>query len=421
MSGGLGAIPDDCTIFVPKGTLSAYQTADGWSNYADYMRENGSTGIYGVVWDGSETTKFTRTDDAAGFTDPVPYVAGAETYGSPFDTIRPWSRMARVTDDEAGELVAIPKYYYRWTLGEDKSLALQISNEPHEGFFTSPAHADRGDGKGERNVVYIGRYHSAEGYKSTTGESPVTTITRSAAREGIHALGTTVWQSDWAMRLTIQMLYLVEYANWNSQATIGYGCGNGSSAEAVGASDTMPYHTGTMQADRATAGVGVQYRYIEGLWDDVFDWVDGCYYFGGDNQGVLQLMGADNAANLEDDGSTDDTDDEPTSGMKVIMNPAEFSDTEGGVYIGEPTGGLPQAMSVVESAGVQWVYPSESDEMTSSYDTYVSDYLYFNSGFPCLGAGGSYDPGDGCGLFCVGCDGSASAGDGIGSRLQKLP
>lgn len=31
--------PDDFVIYVPKGSLQAYQTADGWSSYADIMQE----------------------------------------------------------------------------------------------------------------------------------------------------------------------------------------------------------------------------------------------------------------------------------------------------------------------------------------------------------------------------------------------
>ena len=32
-------IPEDCKIYVPKGSLEAYQTANSWSNYASYMVE----------------------------------------------------------------------------------------------------------------------------------------------------------------------------------------------------------------------------------------------------------------------------------------------------------------------------------------------------------------------------------------------
>ena len=66
--------------------------------------------------------------------------------------------MVRVTDVVAGELVAIPKFWYKWTKSGN-SLKLQIADKETDGFHVSPAHADRGDGKGERDIVYIGRYH----------------------------------------------------------------------------------------------------------------------------------------------------------------------------------------------------------------------------------------------------------------------
>ena len=47
--------------------------------------------IYGVEWDGTSTTVWSRTDKAAGFTNPVPYVAGQSKYGSPFDNLMPWA------------------------------------------------------------------------------------------------------------------------------------------------------------------------------------------------------------------------------------------------------------------------------------------------------------------------------------------
>ena len=56
---------------------------------------------------------------------------------------------------------------------------------------------------------------------------------------------------------------------------IGYNCGNNNSKENTGSTDTMPYHTGTMQTSKTTYGVGVQYRYIEDPWGNVLDWCDG--------------------------------------------------------------------------------------------------------------------------------------------------
>ena len=57
------------------------------SEYKDYPLELAYVHIYGASWDGTSTTKWSRTDEAAEFTDPVPYVAGASSYGSEFPRI----------------------------------------------------------------------------------------------------------------------------------------------------------------------------------------------------------------------------------------------------------------------------------------------------------------------------------------------
>lgn len=125
--------------------------------------------IFGVTWDGSSSTSLTRTDDAVDFPDPVPYISGATSYSSPFDNIMPWSGMVKVEDSEAGTLVEIPKFWYKLTK-DGSALSIQITNQETDGFSVSPAHMDRGDGKGERDVVYIGRYHcGSTAYKSAAG------------------------------------------------------------------------------------------------------------------------------------------------------------------------------------------------------------------------------------------------------------
>ena len=299
------------------------------------------------------TSKCTRTDAAANFADPQPAVAGG-TGSSPFDNIMPWSGMVRSTDPNAGEVVAIPKFYFKWETDGTKATGLKISMEKKPGFNTSPAHMDRGDGKGERDVVYVGRYHSCSTNKSTTGQLPKNLITRSNARTAAHSLGSNVWQFDYATRVTIWMLYLVEFADWNSQNKIGYGCGNGSSAENVGASDSMQYHTGTMQTNRTDYGVGVQYRNIEGLWDNVTDWMDGCHF--------------------------------SPNGMSVILNPNNFSDVLTGTVIGTPTGDWGWASTFAVS---DWaIYPTSTTGGSSS--TGSCDTWRYRSGYPCLNSGGPF-------------------------------
>lgn len=342
--------------------------------------------IYGAEWDGTATTKWSRTDDAANFVDPTPYVAGANSYGSPFDNLMPWSGMVRVTDSEAGELVAIPKFWYKWTQ-TGNVLKLQIADAATDGFHVSPAHADRGDGAGERDIVYVGRYHCVGNYKSMPNAKPKVDITRSTARISIHKLGSNIWQSDIQMRMTIWMLYLVEFADWDSQKAIGAGCGNGKATENMGYTDSMPYHTGTTLTGRGSYGLGTQYRYIEGLWDNVLDWGDGCYY--------------------------------DSNGLNIITKPSSFSDDRGGTAVGVPVNGWPKAFTVATVAGLEWViYPTA---LGGSGTTYTTDVWYFNAYASSLCFGGIYSPNKMYGLFHVFYSSTAVTNISIGCRLQKLP
>ena len=353
------------------------------SEYRDYPLELAYVHIYGASWDGTSTTKWSRTDEAAEFTDPVPYVAGASSYGSPFDSLQPWAGMVK-SGRTGGTMVAIPKFWYKLTQN-GRGMSIQIADHAVEGYSVSPAHMDRGDGHGERDVVYIGRYHCNSSYKSGTG-SPKARITRSSARSGIHNLGSTIWQSDFAMRFTIWLLYIVEFCDWNSQKAIGYGCGNNSSVQSMGYTDSMPYHTGTTKSSRTTYGIGTQYRNIEGLWDNVLDWCDGCYY--------------------------------NSNGLNIILNPSKFSDSSGGNAVGTPSSGYPSAFTVKTTGGYPLFIPTAA---SGSESTYSCDYWGFDSSYPCLYVGGDYNQGACYGLFCVDCNSVSGAYSVIGCRLQELP
>lgn len=349
--------------------------------------------IYGVSWDGSSSPAMIRTDAAELFSDPSPAVNNGNG-SSPFDDILPWSGMEIVDDATAGKLVKIPKYYYKWTK-TGSAMTLQISTKQYAGFHCSPAHADRGDGSGERDFVYVGRYHCATStYKSTTGVKPQASTTRANFRTAIHNLGSDYWQYDFAMYWTIMMLYIVEYANWNSQEKIGYGCGNNSATENAGSTDGMTYHTGTSAANRTTYG-HTQYRHIEDLWGNVYDWCDGIYFAGTNNVDVM-----------------------------VINNPADFSDTTGGTKVGtRPAESNDiKAWTVPSASGLEWaLYPSEVVN-DSSYATYICDRCYYSASGVVLCVGGYYGQSQSYGAFFL--DGSYQASHqstSIGSRLQKLP
>lgn len=341
--------------------------------------------IYGVEWDwtSSGPTKGTRTDAAAGFSDPNPAVNNGNG-SSPFDNLMPWAGMVKETRT-GGVMVKEPKYWYKWTK-TGKKLKLQIADGPVEGFHVDPVNMDRGDGLGELNFSYIARYHCASGtYKSETNKAQQVSITRSAARTSIHNLGANIWQMDFAQMWYVGMLFLVEFADWNGER-IGRGCSASGSKENNGKTDAMQYHTGTTAANRDTYGY-TQYRNIEGWWDNVYDWMDGCYY--------------------------------NSNGLNVIKNPNQFSDSANGTLVGKPVAGYPSDFTIPTQSGLEWaLFPSAAAGSTTNY---VPDGWDFDGSSPCLLHGGNYYQVQYRGPFCVNCNGASYANTYIGCRLQERP
>lgn len=349
------------------------------------------TSIYGVEWGAGMGNKLERIGDAAGFQDPTPYLAGSSSYGSPFDNLLPWSGM-QVFERAGGKMVAIPRFWYRIENGVGSNgygIRIQIADAPKEGFHVSPAHMYRGDGFGEREVVYIGRYHCrASDYKSYGGEKPKVRITRSTARLSIAEIAPNVWQSDYAMMFTIWLLYIVEFANWDSQAVIGYGCGNSDAVENMGYTDVMPYHTGSMAASRTNYGATTQYRNIEGYWDNCYDWVDGCRY--------------------------------ASNGLLINLKPSTFSDNSGGVSVGIPaSSGWPKSYVCKDGAGAFPVFLSSQNAPQGA--PHLPDFWNYYSSSPCLCRGGNFIWNQDRGMFYIGNDRASGASASIGCRLQELP
>lgn len=351
--------------------------------------------IYGVEWNGTDTTKWTRIGASADFSDPSPAIANGEG-SSPFDNRMPWAGMVVSEDPEVGTVVAIPKFWYKWT-ALNPGLRLEISDAPQEGFHVSPAHMDRGDGKGERDVVYVGRYIINSDYKSLTGKKPHINQPLKSYRTLIHKNGDTVWQWDWAILNTIWMLYLVEFADWDSQATIGYGCGNNEYGVS-GYTDSMPYHTGTNLADRTTYGLGTQYRNIEGLWDNISCYVDGVLY--------------------------------EYARLNVCLNPSYF-DNSGNEHYEEvfdrPSDGTidgrPSKLGISSVSGFEWVvHPTETN---GSDTTFVPDIWragLAKDGNAGVKVGGYRGGALYYGLFRVDTQDTENATNaGISSRLMVLP
>lgn len=430
-SGAISAVSSDtsiCTVSVSGSTITinSVNQTEGTavvtvtSEESPYCKEVSKEidvefmiPIFGVEWDGTATTKWTRTDAAADFTDPVPqYILsqGAENVyseaSSPFDRFMPWAGIEPYDDEweTLGSLVKIPKYYYKWTFN-GSSIKLQISPSQLPGYSISPAHMDRGDGQGERDYVYVGRYHcEKDNYTAKASSYPAKSINIATARTNIHALGSDVWQYDFAMYWTIMMLYLVEYADWDAQKVIGLGENESNFTDPypTGFSRWLPYHTGIASTSRSAKGV-TKYRHIEGLWDNVRNFLDGAYLV--NNNSTMKVYAIKNPSNFGDSGGTE-----------VIDLTGTYS----------ATGGTIKGYKHSDVSGFEYVlWPNAVDSSSSggsySTDTYVTDATlsFAQNGF--WVAGGHFSGTAEFGPFSQAMFSSAANNRSVGCRLMKLP
>lgn len=352
----------------------------------DLVYKESRPAVYGATWDGSSSTKLTRTDASALFADPSPAV-GDGPGSSPFDDIYPWSGMVCVNQD-GNVLVAIPKY---WVKVSSNPFRVQISGEPIYGYQVSPAHRDRGDGKGERDVVYIGRYQCDGSYMSRSGQAPKLSTPLYTFRDNIHALGENYWQADYTLQLTWWFLYIVEFADWDGQATIGMGNSNGTTAINNGGTDYMTYHTG--RAAGTDGHTAVQYRNIENLWGNAREWRDGIIF---SDRYICTYNNPKNFTNdFYDTGYV----------IRSNMRPTETGAIKAWGH---------------DAVDPSFIFPSEIGGSTS---TYVPDYYHYGPGFMGLTVCGRFGNDTSAGPFYLASvNGPGQQGsNNLGSRIQKLP
>lgn len=265
-----------------EGTVSI--TASGQSKSLTLSYAN----VFGVCWDTSNSstalTRLTPETDPYGLvmksvtTEPKPAV-GTGSGGSPFDSYAPWSGMKECNLDSSGTVTAwkgdntfsrannytmvfIPEFYVAAKRNGTKQY-FYISDVQKNEMVKHP-----GSGK------YIGRYHMGGQIVSKSGVSPLVNYTRLWFRHGATNPGSKTHLYDFATYCAIIWLYIIEFADWNCQSKIGQGYTNGNTTVIrSGGTDNMTYHTG--RASGTDGKTAVQYRWIENLWGNVRQWVDG--------------------------------------------------------------------------------------------------------------------------------------------------
>ena len=253
--------------------------------------------IYGVKRDiDTSSSTWTRTDDGVGL------VANAQVGNIPvqndFDNLYPWSAVDTYaynlstgeeisltevgvnafpftgTDSEGNEyeiLTRIPEFYYqRYQQKESDGKTyeyVKIANRYVKGFTKS-------------ETFSVGRYTIsgvANDVHSRSGVYPLGIITITNFRNYARRLGDDFGQLDYRYFI-LQLLYLVEYADYNSQSKLGQGHTTSPSYDKgggpinSGGTNTLGMTSGTIINDGKHS---VIYRGIEDIFGNVWQFVDG--------------------------------------------------------------------------------------------------------------------------------------------------
>lgn len=389
---------------------------EGDKNYSEarYSRKvtvESLTSVFGVSWDSSNPstalTRLTKANDPNKLvtvditTEPVPAV-GTGSGSSPFDNYMPWMGMEEYniintsgkvlnkkgesgftrTNISVPVMVKIPEFYYKIER-VGSIFRYYVADGPVDGLSLHPGSGDN----------YLGRYEAGEASSGTmglilasySGTTPSVSKTRSTFRDYARNMASGFQLRDIAAWCAYDLLYLVEYADWDSQKKIGHGLSNNPSVNKTGLTDAMVYHTG-----RAHSGdnAAVQYRGVENPWGNVREWVDGINF---QNRTAY-----------------------------ICTDPTKYADdttanyTSTGVTLSSTTGWI---KGLGLSTDFPWAYlPNEPG---GSSTTYIPDYMYSGGGRRVLNVGGSYSKRLNGGQFYFDASNTSSdKNSDLGARLQ---
>lgn len=370
------------------------------------------TSVFGVSWDSSQPstalTRLTKANDPNKLvtvditTEPVPAV-GTGSGSSPFDKYMPWMGMEEYnivntsgkvlnkkgesgftrTNISVPVMVKIPKFYYKIErIGS--IFRYYVADGPVDGLSLHPGSGDN----------YLGRYEAGEASSGTmglilasySGTTPSVSKTRSTFRDYARNMASGFQLRDIAAWCAYDLLYLVEYADFNSQAKIGQGIVNDTAAHKTGETDVMVYHTG--RAAGTDGKTAVQYRGIENPWGNVSEFIDG-----------INIL---------------------TQVAFICTEPESYADDTNDNY--KSCGFTTPDSGFIKELGFSSVFPWALLPDISgggSSTTYIPDFVYSGLGERVLNVGGHITSEQEAGLFFFHA-GVYSSGksDKIGSRLQ---
>lgn len=430
---------DNTTITVTDGTVTKTLTYTG-TPIVQYV----SLG----TWDISCTiddTLITRTVSVSTYTNqniylapPTPSVAvtrttdfvnNVSTLDGDVNTLNVYSNMKRcnvadngtinaydgdLTYTEDGSngqvMVKVNKFYYKLDVSQTGDLdgvnirkgRWSISDTPDTGFKLHPAFL-AADGVTELDYFLYGAFDAvgqdsngtySTSYNTTTYKlgsvggntyAPTNSFTRATARTMATNRGAGWYQAGVKQTMALQMLFAVEYG-FNSQLSVGYGVVGASAASKNGI--TIGSTTSGTKDNQTTP---VNWRGIENLWGNIWNWIDGLNI----NNGVPYVC---DTFTFVDDTSTGYT----QIGFSIAIPNAYVS-------------------ALGYDANNDWIMlPSEATG--ANENSAIGDYVYSNTGWRVACLGGRWLSAFAAGLFdwSLGVV-SSNAGSDLGSRLMYVP
>lgn len=249
---------------------------------------NASSGVvYGVNWNPTTDT-YERTGIAAGVALSTSYAGVIQTkmrrcvlnadgtvkyYLKATDSTKKADGSAAIIDGTDGNvMVEIPKFWYKYENvgGVHKWL---ISDAAQAGYEVHPAFIRGGVEKSFRYYCAYQGYTLSGKLISGSGRVPTTSKTRATFRTEAAANGTGWSQIDWNLLIAVQLLYLVEYANFNTQAMLGQGITTGSVYTAVTGSSNSLGNASSPSTNTSTQFMS--YRGIENWYGQIHKFIDG--------------------------------------------------------------------------------------------------------------------------------------------------
>ena len=306
-----------------------------------------------------------------------------------FDTVYPWSDIISVNYDKTlgitakygdsnfafdgsnGEVMTyIPEFWYRRYVDNNVEY-IQISKH----HFTKAKKSE---------AFYLGRYTTSSGTRSISGVTSTVSTDIATFRSNAKAIGDGWGIMDYHI-FFIQMLYLVEYADYNSQSVLGQGVCSASTQVSSGGCDSLGMSSGCITNDGVSS---VIYRGLENIFGNIWQFIDGITIV--DHQAYVSY-------------NQNDYVNAKTTGSYRMLG-----------YVNATSDGYPTNLGY-DSDNEIVAFPTA---VGGSSSTYMCDYYWQSAGTRLAVFGGAWNAGASDGFFCwyLLADFSVST-TSVGSRL----